>query len=329
MAQYMHNQSGSGIASILAWRALAIQINMQFSGAFSEVIPLPGDTIGFQQISVSRNSLGQFFQELISQAFDILVQKLVIRPTWWNEVNHQLSLTEASRFEDLRNRALDWNCLVPNPIYQRLRKWLYSKILHDTRLGPQWFIPGEAEGSIQLVQKQKAKYLKNLYDFQTLLLLLVYGTSGGPPRATEVPPILFSNTYQTTRTLFIDQRHHRILLRLRYSKTANRTNMEQQAIRLLPESVSLLVLAYIGIIQPFVRFLEVMDRNRHSRSHQLLFWHKDSLIGEQVLARKLKSMSHMHIGHRIGPQSWRHIMQGFIRYYMDMPREDANPTEDG
>jgi hypothetical protein len=73
MANFMHNQSNSDIASILAWRALANQVNMQMGGQFSEVVLLPGDTIGFCQISASRNDLGRFFQQLISQAYELLI----------------------------------------------------------------------------------------------------------------------------------------------------------------------------------------------------------------------------------------------------------------
>ena len=148
-------------------------------------------------------------------------------------------------------------------------------------------------------------------------MILFYGTSGAPSRSSEIPPILLANTPQSTRTLFIDRQHHLILLRLRYSKTANRNNIEQQAIRILPESVSFLVLAYMGLVLPFMQFLDLMQFGEYTRSRELLFWHKNDLISEKVLGQRLQTLSHQILGQRIVIRYWRHIMQGFIRYYMN------------
>jgi hypothetical protein len=153
-------------------------------------------------------------------------------------------------------------------------------------------------------------------------MMLIHGTSGGPPRGSEVPPTLLANTPQATRTLFMDRRHHLFILRLRYSKTANRNHIEQQAIRVLPESVSYLVLAYLGLVLPFVQFIDIMETRQYSRSRELLFWHQDELISERVLGRRLRTLSHQLIGQRINLRSFRHIMQGFIRYYMSRDIED-------
>jgi hypothetical protein len=160
-------------------------------------------------------------------------------------------------------------------------------------------------------------------------MILLYGTSGGPPRGSEVPPILHANTPQAVRMLFLDRRHHLYILRLRYSKTASRTGLEQQAIRVLPESVSFLILAYLSLVQPFVQFLNIMETGQHSRGRELLFFHRKELIGERLLGQSLKTYSREILGQMINLQSFRQIMQGFIRYYMDQPSEDPWASHHG
>jgi hypothetical protein len=325
MTTYFHNQAHSALASILAWRALGMGISKSMSGPYSAVVPQAGEKIIFNQISISRDEIGQFFHQAVEQAAQILINKLLLVPEWWQEVQGNISLEQAAAYENIQNRDLHWNFLVPNPMYQRLQTWLYSKLLGDLRLGPKWFAPNGI-----LVKAQKARYLQHLHDFQTILLVLVHATSGAPARGSEVPPILFSNTHQATRTLFIDRQHHQILIRLRYSKTANRTNLEQQAIRVLPESVSYLILAYLGLVLPFIRFLEVMEKRQFTRSNELLFWHHDALLNERVLGRKLKMLTKSILNQQINIQSWRHIMQGFIRYYLNWNIEDPwSTTPDG
>jgi hypothetical protein len=269
-------------------------------------------------------SVGAFFHTIISQAAEILITKLLIRRIWWEEIQGEISLQQASHYEDVKNEQRDWHFLLPNPRYQRYRTFLQKKLAHDQQLAHKWFTT-----DYSVIQANKARYLKHLHDFQSILLVLVYGTSGGPPRGSEVPPILFANSTTTNRTLFIDRRHHLIMLRLRYSKTALRTNREQRAIRLLPESVSFLILIYMGLVMPFLQFLEVLERQGHSRYHQLLFWHKDALLHERVLHRKLKSLTHAILGQQIPIHSWRHIMQGFIRYYMEGVIGPREPTLEG
>jgi hypothetical protein len=324
METYFHNQANSGIASILAWRALALGINIKSSGVYNDVVPLPSEKIAFQNISVSRQEIGHYFQKLIGQATLIMINDLLIKPTWWQEARDHISLEQASPFENIQNREAYWNFLTPNPIMQKLKSFLYQNILQDTDLSRKWFT---VNGTIRA--NQKAIYFKHLYDFQAILMVLIHGTSGGPPRGSEVPPILLTNTPQSIRTLFMDRRHHLFMLRLRYSKTSNRHYIEQQAIRVLPESVSYLILAYLGLVLPFTQFIDIMETKEYSRSRELLFWHKDQLINERVLGRRLCTNSQKIIGQRINLRSFRHIIQGFIRYYMSYNIEDPWSSENG
>jgi hypothetical protein len=317
MDHYCHNHANTAMGSILAWRALALGISKNSSGIYNEVFALPGEKISFQNITLSRQDLGDFFQKLIGQATTILVKHLLIKPAWWHEIRDSISLAQASSFENIQNREAYWNFLAENPYMPKLGQFIYMHILQDQDLGAKWFTPRG-----QLHASAMTKYYSHLYDFQVILMVLIYSTSGGPPRGSEVPPILIANTPQATRTLFIDKKHHLFLLRLRYSKTANKNNIEQQAIRVLPESVSYILLVYMAIVLPFIQFLEVMHQQQYSRARELLFFHREDLMHERILGQKLKAFSHQIIGQRVSIRGFRHMIQGFIRYYMAWDLQD-------
>ena len=67
--------------------------------------------------------------------------------------------------------------------------------------------------------------------------------------------MLLSNTPLARRHLFLHPRIHLFIIRLTYSKTFSRTNEEKDALRVLPYSVSWLLLAYIMVVRPFIEFL--------------------------------------------------------------------------
>ena len=188
MGTYFHNQSNTALASILAWQALAMGINRHMSGTYNEVVPIAPDMIAFQNINVSCSQIGLFFQKIISQATTQFIDKLMIQKAWWEEVQAEISLEQAASFENVHNQQAYWNFLVPNPTYQRLSKYLYMKILGDS-IGSKWF---NSSGLLQLAQK--SQYLQEVYEFQKLLMILFYGTSGAPSRSSEIPPILLANT---------------------------------------------------------------------------------------------------------------------------------------
>ena len=73
----------------------------------------------------------------------------------------------------------------------------------------------------------------------------------------------------------------------------------------------------MGLVLPFMQFLDLMQFGEYTRSRELIFWHKNDLISEKVLGQRLQTLSYQILGQRIVIRYWWHIMQGFIRYYMN------------
>jgi hypothetical protein len=106
------------------------------------------------------------------------------------------------------------------------------------------------------------------------------------------------------------------LIRLAYSKTFNRDRHEKDAVRALPQSLSYLLLGYLAYIRPFEESLLISLNNRQPKAYFLLFWdyRTERPFSSKVLSRTLKSLTTKLLAQRINIQSWRYIVQGFIRH---------------
>src|SRR5699024_10108826 len=125
-----------------------------------------------------------------------------------------------------------------------------------------------SEYGLQLRPRKVESYLAKVYTFLVTLLTLCHLTSGAPARGTEINQILFRNTRSRQRNLFLDPRHSLFLIRLSYSKTFSQTNLERNAIRILPPSLSWLLLAYLLVVEPFVKFLTIHQFKKMTRGSE-------------------------------------------------------------
>ena len=75
--------------------------------------------------------------------------------------------------------------------------------------------PGKADDS--WTRRRASAYLVACYEFQRTLLLIVYTTSGQPPRGPEILSIKVCNTESTPRNIFIS--HGRLCLVTQYNKS--------------------------------------------------------------------------------------------------------------
>ncbi|KAA8646634.1 uncharacterized protein ATNIH1004_008067 [Aspergillus tanneri] len=101
-----------------------------------------------------------------------------------------------------------------------------------------------------------------------------------------------------------------------YSKTFNQYGQEKEAIRVLPQALSYLLLAYLLVVRPFKQFLWIQMTKSLPEAEFLLFY--DSRVSKafssRVLSRSLKNLTHKALGFRLGLHGWRHLAQAFIRY---------------
>jgi hypothetical protein len=139
-------------------------------------------------------------------------------------------------------------------------------------------------------------------------MALVYMTSGAPARGTEIPTILHSNSPANSRNLFLDRGTKLFMIRLRYSKNFNLTGLDQGALRVLPNSVSHLVLVFLVRVLPFTQFLHLYAEKKCSRAEFLLFYNRDRLLKSADLARSLRQLTDEFLGQPVNLGSFQHLM---------------------
>jgi hypothetical protein len=119
------------------------------------------------------------------------------------------------------------------------------------------------------------------------------------------------------RNLFLDQKTGLFLIRLQYSKVFSITQREQAALRVLPWSISYMILIYLTLILPFRQFFEILGHHGGpSRARELLFYGDQKGFSSDHLRTTLGRLSQEGLGQRLQVSSYRHLIQGFIRYYI-------------
>ena len=207
-----------------------------------------------------------------------------------------------------------WSCLSTY-LSSVSPDYLLEKALHF----PKWSTPILGRDSLPTIEISRARaqtYLETSSRWLKKLLALCHVTSGAPARGTEINQVIWYNTQINPRNLFLDPVNHVFLIRLAYSKTFSRDQHEKDAVRALPQSLSYLLLGYLAYIRPFEESLLVSLHNRQPEAYFLLFWdyRTERPFSSKVLSRTLKSLTTELLTQRINIQSWRHIVQGFIRH---------------
>lgn len=154
--------------------------------------------------------------------------------------------------------------------------------------------------------------------------------SGAPARGTEINQLQFMNSATSTRTLFLDPGSCQFLIRLKYGKTFSYTNIEQNAVRALPNCLSYLLLFYLAVVLPFRRYLIYqIHPERSTFRPELVFWMRHSPVSSSQLAARMKMQTNRYIEQSIGLAHWRQIAQGFIRYSLNEEILDDPSEDDG
>ena len=119
------------------------------------------------------------------------------------------------------------------------------------------------------------------------------------------------------------------------------SNIEQNAVRVLPPSLSYILLVYLVIIEPFQHFCVTKLGKKDQQRRHLLFYINESHLSSRQMTNRLRQRAevYLHRGersderasyHRLGLSKWRHLALGFIRYSMqEMILDDPHAVEDG
>lgn len=308
-------QSESPLGMVLDHRKFALFLNRN-SSALGLVTLIDAHTLLYRQKSISQRSLQSFLHQTLKNLALEFTNDLFLQFHFFQEIWPSISLQESARFEEFANSTLGFSFLLNLQNARYYAEFLIRKIM-TSELQATWFQKIQTEQGVKLkiIPKQAYSYLGQVSRFQKTLLALCHMTSGAPARGTEINQVLLQNSAITTRHLFLDPKSAQFLIRLAYSKTFTRTGQERNAVRVLPQVLSEILLAFLLVIRPFLGFLTLdLEQAPTGLEHLWVDYSTSRVISSKALSDTMKRLSLENLGFSIGLSSWRHIAQAFIRY---------------
>ncbi|KUL81288.1 hypothetical protein ZTR_09156, partial [Talaromyces verruculosus] len=272
-----------------------------------------GQTITFQDVSLSLSELSRFIQEGISRARTVFEQELCLsgpsRPREEIPVFHLDDLVDnwdathagASFLTDARNHA----------DIQPHQEWLFRRVSQDPVLFPLFWTQGVDQSwriSLDMVEQYEATVQRFL---ETLVGPFFVG-SGQQARRTEFLAIRWRNTLLHTRDLFLHD--GQMLFILDYHKTRHRSNASRWPARFLLPEVAQLVTQYLVLVMPFRQWLHHKVHQDHSRAStpfcDYLWASSTTPWSEDHLTQAVTQAGQQILGKRIHVRAWRQITVG-------------------
>lgn len=216
--------------------------------------------------------------------------------------------------------------------------WVVRRILASESLQAYWLASRAlARGGRPLALKQSAAsaYERALLGFRERLLLLIYLTSGQPPRTTEIMNLRHQNTpHGGARNLFLSGGH--LCIKTWYHKGMFRTQSYKVILRFLPKEASRHFVRFIQLVLPFWQLVQGSTSGADTVSpfmwaQQPVYrsseedgrWasyegrHVEMLWGSNHLRDLLSRHSIRLLGQRLIPSTWRHIAVAISRKYLE------------
>ena len=317
MKAYFTNNKATGLAEILSNRLLAVKINKESSGTSSVLVSsLEENTISYKKLTISVDNISLLFNELVLMTDNFLKEKLL-----FSLCSLEYSLLLLEDFSQVEDKGVitPFKCfkdLHPNVSNNDLI--LLNIVMGNKRLLREFF---SFKNSKLVVRQNKIKeYFEDLTEFLKLCSVLVYFTSGLPLRGTELVTLRYLNSFKDCRELFLDKSSNLFVLNISYWKGLQNTERLASSIRFLPRSVSQIILVYIVIVTPFIKKLNILRRKSKDNNLSLspyLFYNHKRLLTSQDISIKISSLSSLILGQRLSIQSYRQIIVGIIRFFMN------------
>lgn len=291
MSRFFQAQTSSPLGDILSLRNYALAMIRQSSSEGPTITRHGPHHLAYSGINLRATKLGEFLRLYTIKTCTSFIG-LLFGYHHWQAITRDLSLIEAGKREDWDLGAADFGYGGPNsPFHDYLARFAFGP------QGSDWLLRSSIAGP-QINRGTTINYLTKVESFLTDLLVLVHITSGAPARGTEISQVLRAPSALGSRNLFLDPSRGLFLIRLTYSKTFSLTNIEQKAVRVLPRSLSYILLVYLVIVLPFRAFLcQILGLPLRPK---LLFGRKEGpVISSRDLKRRLVRQSARYLGQKI------------------------------
>ena len=306
--RFLLNTTATPVAELSYWRLMS-------RTASNDSIQMPITTVSTDLSQVSHSSivlqlddwrvkLRQLLDHASQTLNDILLFGLHAIPVY----------PVSSLFDNFADHT-PGHCFLDAPTngLHAVQDWLFHRIRQDTTLQKRFFKTPKYSTDVspepQLRESRINEYLHANQLFLQLLAVLIYWTSGLPPRRKELIGIRWCNE-ETARNIYIH--NGAVLIVTGYHKSEWRVGTRPVA-RVLPSAVGELLIRYLIYIPPLVRFFGhcmqtgTKDRMQSTRTGGFLFSDIEAIWEPNQLGNVIKRHSARLLGFSINVRQWRHI----------------------
>ena len=133
------------------------------------------------------------------------------------------------------------------------------------------------------------------------------------------------NSIKDKREIFLDKGSSLFIINISYYKGYQISEKKASNIRYLPQVVSQMFLLYIVLVTPFIDFLNINSNTSINVSlNSYLFYINKRILKSEDLSRFMASFTNLTIGQKINIQSYRQLIVGFIRNFMNIELDENN-----
>ena len=316
MSSYFNNSIPSCLGEILNLRSYCFAINKSLSSLSNIAVDFEqGGSVTCKKTTLSIGDLKELFKQAIAASEVLLQEELLFGIDYTKELR-SFTLEAFGKVEDLYN-STPFKCFRDfHPEAALYNKYLISKLLDLPRLRRRFFTL--ADGKLVLSRRQAKLYLQQVQEFLKSCLLLVYFTGGLPLRGTELCTFQYLNSNKGRRELYLDRSTGLFIVNILANKA--RRDLEQGAnIRYLPRQVSEIFLAYIVLVAPLAKMLDLELASSSSWTTSLspyFFCSSSCMLTSRDLSYRVNYLANLVLGKRLNIQTYRQIIVGVIQNFM-------------
>ena len=316
MSSYFNNSIPSCLGEILNLRSYCFAINKSLSSLSNIAVDFEqGGSVTCKKTTLSIGDLKELFKQAIAVSEVLLQEELLFGIDYTKELR-SFTLEAFGKVEDLYN-STPFKCFRDfHPEAALYNKYLISKLLDLPRLRRRFFTL--ADSKLVLSRRQAKLYLQQVQEFLKSCLLLVYFTGGLPLRGTELCTFQYLNSNKGRRELYLDRSTGLFIVNILANKA--RRDLEQGAnICYLPRQVSEIFLAYIVLVAPLAKMLDLELASSSSWTTSLspyFFCSSSCILTSRDLSYKVNYLANLVLGKRLNIQTYRQIIVGIIQNFM-------------
>lgn len=323
--KYLGANSNNYFESITNIRPYLLALNKRYKSEKYSLNEVEEDIIEYNSIKYPIKDIKLLYTKVYSKLEDILLKDL-LRVNSIDDLEIDFDVNDSVNLDRIGRSLIDNIELAdykdPNPYF--LDKLLTKGTYYNKTL----FKRISRENIIEFNRKNIEKFTRNINRFLEYLIVIIYISSGGPLRGSELPEVIYKNIETKRRSIIYSKSDNTFSITTTYKKTYNITRDEAPNLRYIPPNLSRLLFIYLVIIVPFKDYIYRFHFRSDNYSSAYLFTRDNKPITANTISRVLKKESSTLFDEGLTIESYRRIINYIIKIKLETldysSSEDSN-----